>query len=565
MGLYFVVGLTNIAEHAGITSFFDPYEEYLEILFMAFFLFFMYSIIAKLELVKQLEGEAALKKALEKAGAEQSKSDAILAAIGDGISIQDRDMTILFQNEIHKKMKGDNVGSFCYQAYEQNSKPCKGCPVVASFHDGKVHKEERSVPVPNGTRYVEITASPLIDQNGEIYAGIEVVRDITNTKRMTEEVLRAQKLESIGLLAGGIAHDFNNILTALLGNISLAKTYAASDDKVIAKLVAAEKASLRARDLTQQLLTFSRGGAPVKKVMNVNELVRDSSNFSLRGANVKCNFTMPDDLWQVEVDPGQLSQVVNNLVINADQAMPEGGIISVSTENILLAQDNPMLIVPGRYVRITFADQGHGVKAEDLPRIFDPFYTTKQDGSGLGLATAFSVIKNHGGHITVEPGSGAGAKFFVYLPATEALIEETPAQNDTVYKGEGKVLIMDDEDAVRSLVQEMLAHLGYSAVSAANGEEAVDLYQAAMKENKPFDAVILDLTVAGGMGGSEASRILLTINPAAKILVSSGYANDPVMANYEKYGFCGIVPKPYKIHEMSKKLREILGASAKLQ
>jgi signal transduction histidine kinase/CheY-like chemotaxis protein len=559
MGIYFFVGVTNIMEHAGITSFFDPYEEYLEILFMPFYLFFMYLLIAKLELEKQLHGETALKKALERAESEKSKSDAILAAIGDGISIQDTDLTILYQNDTHKKMVGDHIGKFCYKAYEHKSEPCQGCPLIESFHDGNVHKAERSTPTDKGTLYVEITASPLINQRGDIYAGIEVVRDITSRVKMTEEIVRAQKLESIGLLAGGIAHDFNNLLTALLGNISLAKTYADSNDKVIAKLKAAEKASLRARDLTQQLLTFSKGGAPVKRVMNINELVRDSANFSLRGANVKCRFALSDDLWPVQVDQGQLSQVANNLVINADQAMPEGGIMAVSTENVILSSGNQMLLDPGKYILVTFADQGHGIDAEDLPRIFDPFFSTKEGGTGLGLATAFSIAKNHGGHITVESSPDSGTKFFVYLPATEVQFEDSPINDEAIYSGKGKVLIMDDDDAVRTLALEMLAHLGYKVIATSNGEEALSIYEAAIREKDPFDALILDLTVPGRMGGCETGRKILGINPTAKILISSGYSNDPVMANYEKYGFCGIVPKPYKIEGMSKKLHDILG------
>jgi len=563
MGLYFFVGITNILEHAGITSYFDPYEEYLEILFIPFFLFFMYTLIAKLDLEKLQAGEAALKQALERAESEQSKSNAVLAAIGDGISIQDRDLTIVYQNEIHKKLVGDHIGEFCFEAYEHNSEPCSDCPVKASFYDGRIHKAERSAQTDKGELYVEIIASPLLDQRGEAYAVIEVVRDISARKRMAEEILRAQKLESIGLLAGGIAHDFNNLLTALLGNISLAKTYAAEDGKVIAKLKAAEKASLRARDLTRQLLTFSRGGAPVKTVMNINEMVRDSCIFSLRGANVKCNFSLSDDIWPVEVDAGQLSQVMNNLVINADQAMPEGGTINVSTENVSLTSGNPMLLSPGRYVQISCVDEGHGIDVKDLPRIFDPFYSTKQEGSGLGLTTAFSIIKNHGGHITVESAHDAGAKFLVYLPAAGAEVEKRPQQDETIYKGEGRILIMDDEESIRTLAQEMLAHLGYEVIAASNGEEAVKKYEEALRGNKPFDAVILDLTVPGGMGGSEAGSRLLALNPGVKILVSSGYANDPIIAYYEKYGFRGIIPKPYKIQEMSKKLHEILGAHRK--
>lgn len=557
-GIYFFVGLTNIMEHSGITAFFDPYEEYLEILFMPFFLFLMYTLIARLDLEKQLAGEVTLKKTLEMAESEQSKSNAILAAIGDGISIQDRNLKVIYQNEIHRGLIGDHLGEFCYEAYEGNKEPCQGCPVVASFEDGKVHTAERSNETDKGTLHVEITASPLISQSGEVVAGIEVVRDVTNRKRMTEEIIRGQKLESIGLLAGGIAHDFNNLLTALLGNISLAKIYAAGNDKTIAKLTAAEKASLRARDLTQQLLTFSRGGAPAMKSMIINELVRDSCNFSLYGTRVKCSFAMAEDLWAVKVDQGQLSQVVNNLVINAEQAMPQGGLLSVTTGNLSLAENNPMLLAPGRYVRLTFADQGHGIAAEDLPRIFDPFYSTKPDGSGLGLATAFSIVKNHGGHISVDSGPDDGTTFMVYLPATDDPVEVQPAKDEEVFRGTGKVLVMDDEEPVRILAGEMLQHLGYKAVLAESGDEALRLYKSAFEKNDPFVAAILDLTVPGGMGGSDTGKKLLAIDPEAKILISSGYANDPVMAFYEKHGFSGIIPKPYKIAELSKKLHELL-------
>jgi two-component system cell cycle sensor histidine kinase/response regulator CckA len=563
LSVYFLVSLSNVLEHEEITGYFDRYEDYLEILFMPFFLFFLFSVYAKLNHDQRLAAEGALRSALERAESEHSKLDAILAAIGDGISIQDRNFRVLYQNKVHKEMVGDHNGELCYEAYERRNEPCPECPVEASFQDGRVHKAERSAPTGTDIRYVEITASPVINQKGELFAGIEVVRDITNRKRMTEEILKAQKLESIGLLAGGIAHDFNNLLAAVLGNISLAKTYAAADDQVLAKLDAAEKASLRGRELTRQLLTFSRGGTPVKKVMSINALVRESSIFSLRGVGVKFVFALPDNLWPVEVDPSQLSQVVNNLIINADQAMPGGGLINVSTENVLLSPGNPVLLTPGKYVRITFADQGHGIAAGHLPRIFDPFYSTKAGGTGLGLATAFSIIKNHGGHIDVISAPGSGTKIQIYLPASEGRIEEEPVHEEKVFTGEGRILFMDDDAAVRNLARDVLEHLGYDVVLAGNGAEAVEIYLTAMKENNAFAAVILDLAVPGGMGGGEAGKRILAINPGARILVSSGYSSDSVMAHSEKYGFSGIIPKPYKIQEMSRKLYEILGNSTK--
>lgn len=564
LSVNFLVSVSNVLEHSDITGYFDTFEDYLEILSMPLFLFFLFSVYAKLNHDKRLAAEVALRRALENAESEHSKLDAILAAIGDGISIQDRNLKVLYQNKALKEMVGDHAGAFCFEAYEQRHEPCPGCPVKASFQDGKVHKAERLGHTDRGNIYVEITASPIVNQKGEIFAGIEVVRDITNRKRMAEEVLKAQKLESIGLLAGGIAHDFNNLLAAVLGNISLAKTYAGTDERVTAKLAAAEKASLRGRELTRQLLTFSRGGSPVKKVMNVNSLVRESSIFSLNRPSVKCVFALSDKLWPVEVDPSQLSQVVNNLVINADQAMPQGGLVKVSTENVILAQGNSALLSPGNYVRITFADEGHGIGAEHLTRIFDPFYSTKAGGTGLGLATAFSIIKNHGGHIAVESPPGSGAKFLVYLPAAEGRSAETPVQDDVLIHGQGRILFMDDDSAVRQLARDMLEHLGYEVVMAANGVEAVDIYQTGLAENKTFDAVILDLEVPGQMGGSEAGKKILALNPAAKIIVSSGYSNDSSMAYSSEYGFSGIIPKPYKIQEMSRKLHEVLGRSGKI-
>ena len=557
-GIYFFVGITNIMEHTGITSFFDRYEEYLEVAFTPVFLFFLYSMIAKLNLDKRQEDEDALKKALYRAETEQSKSNAVLAAIGDGISIQDTDLTVLYQNDKHKQLIGDHVGEFCFKAYEKKDEPCEGCPIVASFLDGKVHKAERTAPTDKGLLYVEITASPLIDQDGHIYGGIETVRDITARKKMTEEVLRAQKLESIGLLAGGIAHDFNNLLTALLGNVSLAKIYAGTDTKIVEKLAAAEKASLRAKDLTQQLLTFSKGGAPVKKVMYIKELLTDSCSFALRGANVNCGYEFEEDLWPVDADSGQLSQVIHNLAVNADQAMPEGGIVNIRAENVVLDKKNPLPLTAGNYVRISVNDQGVGIGHQDLPKIFDPFFTNKPGGSGLGLATAFSIIKNHQGHITVESIPGKGSTFLVYLPAADKETVDIHKEDVMTYLGQGRILVMDDNEEVREIAAGLLSHAGYTVDLVNEGAEAVSVYRQAQETGVRFDVVILDLTVPGGMGGKEASGKILAVDPSAIIIVSSGYANDPIMADYSKHGFSGVAPKPYKIQELSKVVHDVL-------
>ncbi len=392
---------------------------------------------------------------------------------------------------------------------------------------------------------------------------IVIARDITESKRIEVERQRAEKLDSIGTLAGGIAHDFNNILTGILGNIQLAEGYLKQDRKDTAQemLSEADKASFRARDLTQQLLTFSKGGLPVKKVISINQLIRDSATFALRGSSVKPEFALPDNLWAVDADEGQINQVINNLVINADQAMPNGGTINVSARNVVNGANLPLLLTEGNYVEITIKDQGTGIPPSLREKIFDPYFTTKQKGSGLGLASSLSIIKNHGGTITFESEMGKGTTFHIYLPATqESVKKEKPevvvSQSQPV--ATGRILVMDDEAAILMLLNRTLKSAGYEVVQTKNGTEAIQQYREAKESGKPIDAVILDLTVPGGMGGKETMVKLLEIDPEVKAIVSSGYANDPIMAEFKKYGFSGVVTKPYDIKQMQETLRKVL-------
>ncbi len=423
-------------------------------------------------------------------------------------------------------------------------------------------EEEESFTDRHGRcRWLYRVKLPLRDDQGRPVQVLGVSTDITDRKRLEEEELKASKLESLGLLAGGIAHDFNNILTAILGHISLARRQGRLDEHSAEALAEAEKASFRAKDLTRQLLTFSRGGAPVKRAMAIDTLVRECVGFTLSGSRIRCNFDLPADLWTVEVDDSQFGQVIQNLVINADQAMPNGGAIKIEAANLTLREGELPPLEAGRWIRLSFTDRGGGIPPENLPRIFDPYFTTKQKGSGLGLATTYSVVKRHNGHITVESVLGHGATFRIYLPATGSAPQvDSPLSEENAARGRGaRVLVMDDEEAVREVLLAILGHLGYQVAVAREGAEAIELYRRAREQGQPFDALVMDLTIAGGMGGLEAIRHLRELDPAVKALVSSGYSSDPVLANYREHGFSGMVCKPYRIEDLERELRRVLG------
>lgn len=385
-----------------------------------------------------------------------------------------------------------------------------------------------------------------------------IFRDVTEKKKMEEELFKAQKLESVGIFAGGIAHDFNNLLTGILGNISVAKMFLNPEDKVYERLEATEKATIRATRLTHQLLTFAKGGAPVKKTASITELITDSTRFALRGSKVKLDCRIAENLWPIQVDEGQLSQVMQNLAINADQSMPSGGTVTIRAENKMLDGRDLITLPKGKYVKISVQDQGHGITEEHLSKIFDPYFSNKKGGSGLGLSIAYSIVKNHGGMITVESTINKGTLFTIYLPATTKKIIAKTYPAELISHGKGKILIMDDEVIIREVAAEMLSSLGFTTESACDGTEAIILYKKAMETNSPFDAVLMDLTIPGGMGGKETIAELLKIDPDVKAVVSSGYSNDTIMAHYKEYGFCGVVPKPYKVHEVARVLSETI-------
>ena len=413
----------------------------------------------------------------------------------------------------------------------------------------------------DGSEFYAETSTAILKQGNEKLL-VSIVRDITGRKRMENELQKVEKLESLGILAGGIAHDFNNILSAILGNVSLAKLLVKPEEKLYAYINNAEIACARARDLTQQLLTFAKGGAPVKKTSSISQLLRETAGFALRGSNVRCEFHVAEDLWAAEVDQGQICQVIHNLVINADQAMPEGGALQVRAENILVNGQKNIPLPEGKYISVALSDQGIGIPKEYIAKIFDPFFTTKQKGSGLGLASSYSIITNHGGYITAASEPGAGSTFTFYLPASAEKIEHRETAGAVHRDGKGRVLVMDDEDIIRDMAQELLSGLGYDVELAGDGAEALDRYQKARAAGAPVNAVIMDLTIPGGMGGEEAIQKLLAIDPEARAIVSSGYSNNPIMADYKKYGFSGVLAKPYKITELSAVLQSVMNGKS---
>ncbi|HYQ47961.1 MAG TPA: PAS domain S-box protein [Thermodesulfovibrionales bacterium] len=430
------------------------------------------------------------------------------------------------------------------------SRLMSGEPVVISVNEN-VTKNGRII-------LCEWTNSPLTGRDNTIMGVISMIQDITERQEREQEQLKMQKLESLGILAGGIAHDFNNILTAILGNISLVRMRMSEEDPWYRQLEEAESASYRAKDLTQQLLTFSKGGVPQKKTMALEQLVRDSAGFAVRGANVRCDFSFEADLMPVDIDEGQIGQVISNLVINACQAMPSGGDLRITAWNTDITGDSGIPVREGRYVAISIQDRGIGIPEENLSRIFDPYFTTKQKGSGLGLAITYSIIRNHDGHIGVKSQLGVGTTFTIYLPASDKQLPRDAGFRGDYVQGQGRILLMDDEEIVRTVTGEMLKAFGYEVAFAADGIEAIRLYTEAKETGAPFDAVIMDLTVPGGMGGKEAVLKLREIDPDVRAIVSSGYSQDPILADFRKYGFSEVLKKPFSGSLLSKVLHKVL-------
>ncbi len=377
-------------------------------------------------------------------------------------------------------------------------------------------------------------------------------------KRSEEELLKTSKIESLGVFAGGIAHDFNNLLTSVIGNMSLARMYLPEDTESRRILEEAEQAAQRTRELTQQLLTFSRGGMPIKKTASIRHILTETAQFVMSGTNFNREFTIPEDLWNVRIDPGQISQVIHNILLNARQSMKDRGVIAISAENVELEDSDQLPLPPGKYVKITVRDQGEGITKKNLRNIFDPYFTTKKDGSGLGLSISYSIIKKHDGHISAHSEIGKGSVFDIYLPASGEQTTPEIDQEPLPPLPGGRALVMDDEDTVLKVITRMLERNGFSVTCVKNGAEAISAYEGSVSEGSPYDVVIMDLTIPGGVGGKEANAILQKKYPGTRVIVSSGYSNDPVMAEFASHGFSGVIVKPYRYEELTETLRRVM-------
>ena len=479
----------------------------------------------------------------------------------DGIAIValEGDCRVIYANRRLAEMIGYDPGELLKMSFAEVAE-LASCPGLReSLDSGQYFQKEVPLKTSSGVMVPVEMASSKTLWHGQ-RAAILLVRDIAERKKKEEELLKASKLESLGTLAGGIAHDFNNLLTAIIGNLSVARLLSQKDAKVAKPLIDADNAAHRAKDLTKQLLTFSRGGLPIKMAVDLSGIIRESASFSVRGSHIKCHLEMPVSLPAVEADEGQISQVIHNLIINADQAMPGGGIITISAA----AVEGKDLGRQGRFLKIQVSDTGKGIEEENLAKVFDPYFTTKKEGSGLGLATVYSIIKNHDGFVEVESQSGKGTTFSIYLPVTEKPLAEKDGASDwELERGQGRVLVMDDEEMVREAAGTILEELGYEVEFAENGNEAVARYGEQLSAGRPFDAVIMDLTIPAGMGGKEAVKRLLEIDANAGVIVSSGYSNDDIMSDFKRFGFSAVIAKPYRIADLSRTVKSVIDGRKK--
>ncbi len=497
---------------------------------------------------------------------EKERLSVTLASIGDGVITTDIDGKIVLYNKVAEKITGYNQK----ESINRDINDILNITDTISnerFEFNKLPKFELSDNLILTNKYakkkeIAIKGNPILDKSEKKIGSVIVIRDNEERKKLEREILKTQKMESISILAGGIAHDFNNILTAILGNLSIAQMEVEDKGSNLSKIIDQTiKATYRANKLTKQLLTFSKGGIPIKKNISIKELIEETTNFALRGSKSKSFIRISPDLWNVDIDEGQISQVINNIVINADQSMGSGGNVIVEAKNIIMEESKEDPSISGEnFVQISIMDQGVGIPDDYITKIFDPYFTTKQKGSGLGLSVCYSIMKNHGGKITVDSVSGQGSIFYLLLPAASTKTQDNHEMKEKpLIKGKGStIIVMDDQDYIKKLLLKLLNRLGYNVIITSEGKEFLQVYRNRKQSQKEVSCVIMDLTISGGLGGKETIKNLREFDSDVKVIVSSGYSNDPIMANYKEYGFNGVLPKPFSINDLSDLLSKIL-------
>jgi PAS domain S-box-containing protein len=519
-------------------------------------------IILCLEIVRRRHAEEAIAQ-------EKERLDVTLASIGDGVITTDLAGRVTIMNKVAQELTGWSLaeaagrplGEVFTIINESSRKPCEN-PVDKVLASGQVIELANHtllVSRDGGERIIADSGAPIRDRHGHVIGVVLVFRDMTEKQKLLETSQRTDKLQALGILAGGIAHDFNNLLSGIFGYIDLARDNCGEESGRL--LDQAQHSLHRAKGLTQQLLTFARGGSPVRRPGLIGPLLTENTRFALSGANVACAFDIAADLWLVDFDENQIGQVIDNLVINALQAMAQGGIIRVSARNEVLGQANGAGLPPGRYVRLSFEDSGTGIPPDILTHIFDPFFTTKPKGNGLGLSTVHSIVQKHGGAITVDSVPGQGTTFHILLPASDSLVSEAPPPAPVAFRGSGRILVMEDQPSVAQVVTRMLQSMGFEVATVAEGGEALRRIEQAAAEGRPFRAVLMDLTIPGGMGGKEAIAALRRRDPAIVAIVLSGYSDDPIMADPVSFGFTDKIQKPFRRDELAQVLNRHLKSS----
>lgn len=498
---------------------------------------------------------------------ERERLNVTLQSIADGVISMGVELDVTFMNRVAEALTGWNQENARGRPIDEiltllDEKSRRPYDITAPFFSDPgaldYNRQQILVSKLSEERLVETSCAPILREDGILEGRVLVLRDIALRRKSEEELLKAAKLESIGVLAGGIAHDFNNIMTGIVGSVYIAKMLAGHDERVRKVLIDAERAAMRAKDLTHQLITFSKGSNPVKTVISLRDVILNSVSFILRKPNIKWETDIPEDLWAIEADENQICQVIHNLLINAEQAMPQGGWIRIRCANVPGTSIVGLPVTDKQYVMISIADEGIGIQDAFRDKIFDPYFTTKKSGSGLGLTTSFSIINRHNGFLTFDSTLMNGTTFHIYLPASPGKTPVRRSSDSEVFRGTGRILVMDDDAIIIDVTCDALNMLGYEAVAVRNGEDAIRLYQNSLSNGTRFSAVILDLIIADGMGGAECNLELCKLDPDVISIITSGYSNDPILLNYPDYGFKAILPKPFNAEQLSALLHGLL-------